>query len=411
MRPRAFCYGLLTIVAAIALNSKIAYGQSPETEHPTTRSATLASSRPLASVVGFYHWGGKQPDDFSKGIASLQRLQGRIFRISLSARMELDYGIGSRCLADFSLPGVLERPHVRRAVTDPQLEMLMITAYDGVSFADCATHAYLSPGFYTPEHTEKLVQEYEAFAYRLRELAHSRRVQLIISNWEGDNAIYCGSAYSYTISTEFQESCTDAYPGPYAGNRRPSESIAGMILWHRARYAGISKGNARADKAGLNSKPVLVAPEISAVRMLEAKGLPSVLRDVVPHIPFDYVSYSSYESLSSEDPAAVLSSDLRTIRAVAATDRIIVGEVGFPRASTSNGLVAKTIKVLRAAIESGAAYIIQWNLHDGSSADQFGMIDEADQLTEVGAFYQAALHCGLDIRNLNTTCGAVARAD
>jgi hypothetical protein len=39
------------------------------------------------------------------------------------------------------------------------------------------------------------------------------------------------------------------------------------------------------------------------------------------------------------------------------------------------------------------------------------MIDEADQLTEVGAFYQAALHCGLDIRNLNTTCGAVARAD
>ncbi|MBC8164958.1 MAG: hypothetical protein H7Y20_03675, partial [Bryobacteraceae bacterium] len=143
-----FYIAAVTAVATL-LSANLSYAQTNQ------HVAAAASSR-----VGFYHWGGQRAGDFLKGMEHLRELNARVARITLSARMDVDYRNGAVCINNYSLPTILERPEVRRAVTEPQLDVVMITAYDGLGFSDCMTHAYLSLAHYTAENTARVVQEY-----------------------------------------------------------------------------------------------------------------------------------------------------------------------------------------------------------------------------------------------------------
>jgi len=108
---------------------------------------------------------------------------------------------------------------------------------------------------------------------------------------------------------------------------------------------------------------------------------------VIPYAPFDYVSYSCYESLSHPDPAKALVADLNKIRDVTGSSRLIVGEVGFSRAMSGAKVTALLQSVVSAAIGWGAEYIIHWNLHDQSPTEDFGLYDLNGRITEIGVFY------------------------
>jgi len=79
-------------------------------------------------------------------------------------------------------------------------------------------------------------------------------------------------------------------------------------------------------------------------------GFKSVLYDVLPNIIFDYVSYSSYESINKGDPYAALVADLNTIRDVVGSNAIILGELGFDRRGEINSDVTRTAQVMAAAL-------------------------------------------------------------
>ena len=213
--------------------------------------------------------------------------------------MDIDYNRSSGCLPSFRLAGVLDDEDLRSTLADARLRVVMATVYDGVSFGDCMTPSYLSLGFYSEANTARLVEEYSDFVYRLHVLFDGTGKRFILANWEGDNAIYCGNAYGYAFLDEFRANCDRLYPQYYGGNENPRESIDAMILWHRARYLGAMSGIERARAEGLSGIDVLMAPEICAVRMLHDRGFASVLYDVLPRIPFDYVSYSSWESMAA----------------------------------------------------------------------------------------------------------------
>ena len=302
----------------------------------------------------------------------------------------MDYHRGDHCISGFSLPGVLADPDVVSALTDSHLAVIMATAYDGTSFADCITQSYFNPDFYSQANTARMVAEYSDFVYRLNVLLHDSGKTFILSNWEGDNALYCGQAYTYTISAAFREQCAAGYPTVYGGALSPHQAVEGMVLWMKARYLGVTLGRERARSEGLTGFDVFVAPEICAVHMLHALGLESVLYDVIPRIPFDYVSYSSYESLGGSTPAQTLMADLDVIRTVSGSDRIIIGEFGFSRSADRGALIAKTQAVTAAAIAWGVSYIIQWNLYDEVEDSDFGLFDVSGRLTELGTYYQQA---------------------
>ncbi len=348
------------------------------------------SPRSLSATVGIYHWGGRQAKGFASGIRDLVDLHASIARLTISARMDIDYNRGASCIADFSLPSALDDPDLASALADPSVKVIILTVYDGTGFADCATHSYLSPKFYSAANSARMVNEYSEFVYRLHVLFENTGKTFILANWEGDNALYCGAAYSYIHSKEFRSACQSIYPLAYDGNRGPHDSVEGMILWLKTRYLGVTAGRERARLEGRTGVEVLVAAEISSVRMLRDEGLESVVYDVMPGVPFDYVSYSCYESLSHSDPESALADDLDSIRRITGSDRVILGELGFSRAGLGDRLVPATRAVTDVAIHWGVDYIIQWSLYDIDEAHDFGVFDSEGKLTGLGEYYQEA---------------------
>jgi hypothetical protein len=351
-------------------------------------AAGALSERPWSTVVGIYHWGGRRASGLSSGVADVVALNAGVMRITLSARMAIDYNTGFQCIPEFTLAGTLDDPDVLAAITDPRLQVIMITAYDGTGFSDCVTNNYIHPTFYSKDNTARMVGEYSEFVYRLHRLLNGSHKKVILSNWEGDNALYCGSAYSYLNDVKFRQGCDEMYPAAYAGNAGPRESVEGMVLWLRAKYLGMNLGNIRAAEEGLTETQVFQAPEISVVHALKDRGYASVLYDVLPRTPFDYVSYSCYEILNNPDPGAALREDLNLIQLATGSRRIVLGEVGYPRSAMGERLIPATLSVVAEAISWGVEYIIQWNLYDQGPGTDFGMYDSDGRLTVLGEYYR-----------------------
>jgi hypothetical protein len=353
---------------------------------------TVASTAPAQSLVknvGFYHWGGQYSSSVSQGVEQIAQLGGRAARVTLSPRYYTDYNIGGPCYPNFSLSTIGHEPDVKRALENANIEVFMLTAYDGTSFGDCVHHRYLNPDFYTPENVAAIVAEYSDFTLYLYETFRSTHKRFIISNWESDNDIYCDAAYAYAKDKSAREKCDAAYPTLYGGNRTPNDSLEGLKLWLQARRQGIEDGKKRALKAGIGGNRVYLAPEFCIVRALHDAGFKSVLYDVLPFVIFDYVSYSSYESINEAEPDKALAADLDRIQSVVGSNAIIIGEFGFSRSVWgSETVVTRTARVLDAALSWGVAYIFQWNLYDLNVQQDFGIYGVSGLPTALADYYR-----------------------
>lgn len=343
-----------------------------------TLSAASANDR-----IGIYHWAGKRTTSMSEGVDRIVEMGGSVARVAFSPRYYTDYGVAEGCYADFSLDRLAQEPDVRKALDRSEIRVMILSTLDGASFGDCATAKYLVPGFFTPENTAALEKEYSDFVLHLFERYAGSNRRFVISNWESDNSIYCGAAYGYVIDEAFRSACDANYSEWYGGNAGPQQSLEGMRLWFAAREAGIAAGVARAQAMGLSGLEVVHAPEICIVRILEANGFRSVLRDVLPSIRPGYVSYSSYESINTATPGETLAADIETIRAVSGAAGVIIGEAGYARSSWQDS-VERLDAAMHAAFTAGADYFICWNLNDQTEQDNFGVFDVNDVLTPVG---------------------------
>jgi len=353
-----------------------------------TPAIVWAASWPAS--VGVYHWGGQPQRAVSQGVQQITDLGGRAARIVLSPLYSADYGSGG-CYANFSLTTIAQDPDVKRALDNPNVDVFMLTAYDGVSFSDCIHHNYLSPSFYTPANTAAVIQEYSDFTLYLYRVCQHSHKRFIISNWESDNDVYCGNAYGYATNPVAREACNAEYPSRYVGNASPEESLKGLKMWFDARELGIIDGRNRAAAQGLGGMRVFHAPEVSMVHALHDAGFHSVLYDVAPGVIFDYISYSAYESIDQAEPDTALVADLNIIQDVVGSSSIIVGEVGFSRSVWgADEAVSRTDRVVRAAVSWGVSYVFLWNLYDQDQVNTFGMVDASGELTPLGFLYSGA---------------------
>jgi hypothetical protein len=220
------------------------------------------------------------------GTDHIVQLGGHVARVVLSPRYYLDYNLGSTCYPGYSLSTLAREADVQRTLGNPSLDVLMLTAYDGVSFADCQHPRFLNPSFYTPENTAAIEQEFSDFTLYLYESYQHTTKRFIISDWEGDNAVYCQAAYSYATNLQFRSYCDANYLALY-GNQSVAESIQGLKLWEQARQRGIAAGRSRAAAEGIGDMRVYLAPEFCITRSLHEGGFQSVLYDILPTIVFD----------------------------------------------------------------------------------------------------------------------------
>lgn len=357
----------------------------------------LALLAPIASAVaagygtgqiGVYHWGGQYTRSVSQGVTAIASLGGRVARITLSPRFYRDYNMGSDCYSGFTLSAGAQDPDVVQALANPGVDVVIITAYDGTGYGDCQRMRFLDPAFYTPENTAALQQEYSDLTLYLYETYGRTHKRFIISDWEGDNSIYCGDAYQFAVVDRVRRDCLAGYQAQY-GVASPEDAFQGFKQWQDTRALGILDGRLRARAEGIGGMRVYLAPEFNIVRALHDRGFQSVLYDILPSAMFDYVSYSAWESINSPDPAGTLRADLDTIQDVAGTNAIIIGETGFNRTEWAGQDVTRTSNVMSAALDWGVAYIVQWDLYDTDAEDQFGLYDLQGQPTPLAAWFQS----------------------
>lgn len=314
------------------------------------------------SQIGAYYWGGllngvptNQIIPTAKGLADA--LNVNTIRISLASNSDIQYFGGSTCILSSNLTELASRADFNAIITDPQFSTVIITAYDWTSFGDCATHNYLDTAFFTPANTAAVEQEFTDFANYLGQFTNKT---FIISNWEGDNAVYCGAAYYYP----------DCATAP--------KNILGFKKWMDARAAGIRASSATNVKVGI---------EFCNVHSLEGLGKPSVLNNVVPTVDADYFLYSSYESINVS--AAQFATDIDYIRDKLYsygkdTTKLLIGEMGYDKVSWGGPSAAavKLQEIINVVKQKSIPYAITWVLID--TPYNFGLYDDNSALTPCG---------------------------
>ncbi|MDO8520546.1 MAG: SH3 domain-containing protein [bacterium] len=374
MRKYIFSVGIFLVAAGLIV---FIFPFSKTTVQNAMSFLGVAQVQSAGFRPGVYFWGGTLNGAggnlLSMGSVILDDIGANTIRIVMSPKSDMDYNSGG-CISNFSLKSLAQRGDFNAILSNPQFTTIVVTAIDGVTFGDCTTHKYLDPTFFTPANIDGVSQEYADFANYLSGAFPSKT--FIVSNWEGDNAIYCGTAYGFNPSNS---SCSY------------QQNLLGFEKWTDARIAGIRAANA---------PNVRSAVEFNIVRYLKNNGLPSVLYDVLPNVNPDYVSYSSYEStnsIASGDNGSQLGADVNTIRNITSKE-IIIGEYGYAAGTRDQ---SKTyLETATNEISSlGITKAIVWMSLD-SSDGQYGLYDPNAALTPSGEYI-----CGL---LSGTTCAASA---
>ncbi len=172
---------------------------------PVLFAAALGAQTPLGPRLGIYHWGGAYPHSMNEGVTAIANLGGHVARVALSARYYLDYNIAQACYPNFTLAAAAQEPDIRLSLSQPSINVFILTAYDGSTFGDCQTRKFVNPAFFSPDQTARVVQEYSDFTLSLYRTYPNTGKRFIISNWESDNSVYCDQAYAFATDDAFRE--------------------------------------------------------------------------------------------------------------------------------------------------------------------------------------------------------------
>jgi|HubBroStandDraft_3_1064219.scaffolds.fasta_scaffold01537_3 hypothetical protein len=352
---------------------------------------------PLTRVqqkVGIYDW---RPGQAADGVRRIAGLGGRV------ARVVIEPNCGQA--RPQTLLELASSADSLQAFGNPDIGTFVLTAYDRASLCNDGTHIYTDPALYSnPASRNAAVAEYQDLALYLLRTFHNSGKRFFIAHWEGDNAIYCQSAYDYLVNSikvcpwnpsqtiPYRQCCDGSYPAAYHGLTGIQDSIDGFKGWLAARQSGVNAARNQAAAEGIQGVTVLNAAEINSVNMLRGGGLKSMLYDVLPYVATDAVSYSSYESTGGPpfSGAGRLTTDLGTIAGQAGTSQVIIGEMGYDRPQalaqgyTDQDIANHNDAMLNAALDWGVAATCHWVLID----DHFGLFDSGFNLQPIGQYYQ-----------------------
>jgi hypothetical protein len=367
---------------------------------------TLAASAPsqvprrtIPRDIGVYlGWVGTYPGNRLQEGARLAKQSGfQTIRVPLVASVETDFGIGSVCNEKQTLESLVSLPVYARVLGDPAFRSIFLTVWgDPGSYQACeprdprtdqhAHKRYLDKTYYASEtNRDRIRSEYAGLTYRIYKVYSGTGKVFAISNWEGDNELYCDSAWYFAHEPAFRTSCE--------AKRKTTDVLAAYRQFFELRQQGISLGRERALREGLKGVSVVSVMEASALRFLKEAHLPSMLEDVIPSVPApDYVSYSAWESIGLT--ADLLFRDLDELQK-RFKGHLIVGEFGFDR-----GLDLKApehaVSVANTARRARVGFTIWWQIFDQppvtglGDKGLYGLYDAQEKLTAPGkAFLDA----------------------
>jgi len=346
----------------------------------------------VPAEMGVYlGWVGTYPGDRLKEGARLAKQFGfQTLRIPLVASVETDFGIGSTCHKRETLAELASLPAYANVLADPAFRTVFLTvwgdshSYDACDQRDPHTDQhphkrYLDRKYYSIESNRaRMRADYAALTYSIYRTYHGTQKIFGISNWEGDNELYCDAAALYAIDANFRSTC-DA-------KRKTSDVLAAYRQFLALRHEGIRLGKDRARREGLTGVSVVEVIEFSSFRMLKDRHFPSVLEDILPSAATpDYVSYSAWESIGNPDQ---LLADLRELQK-RLDGRLMVGEFGFDRGMDISA-PDHAAGALAAMRKAPVGFEVWWQIFDqpplAGLGDKglYGLYDDNGGLTAIG---------------------------
>lgn len=218
---------------------------------------------------------------------------------------------------------------------------------------------------------EKEYPEIRAFAEHLLKTYNGAGRTFYLGHWEGDWALSPAE-----------------HLGPDGRKTREirPERVQDMIEWLRMRQRAIDDAKAAVPHDDVQ---VYHYTEVNLVqRAMTNEPGSFVVRDVLPHVPVDFVSYSAYDSqngdLEQRLPAALdyIEHHLQPKAGIAGR-RVFIGEHG--RAFIHGGAAEQdktTRRMMRSAIGWGCPFVLYWELYNNEVDEKTGaqrgywMIDE-----------------------------------
>lgn len=341
---------------------------------------TLALPARSAGWVGAYVWGGVVTQ--STGV---QRFYDTV-RLSLAAGFDtiriapgpsaVDGNIiAGSCPGDDNL-ACYSRILFASSVWDhPNLKRIMLTAID----RKCQSLAGGNQGCLTAStltaNKVAIKAEYAAMFTVLRDRFAGRSIQFILSNWEGDNFVFCGSAYDFgrNAGGTAAANCQATFPSGQTNVQR----VQAHLLWHSYRDEAVAEFIAA--NPGFN---LINAPEVITYNLFNpgCGGLcnpetDTILKQIALAGGRPYCSWSSYDAQGPANGAY-----LAAVQDILATacQNLIIGEAGFDLLGAGN--LQRNVEVFKALDQirnvPGVLGVIPWNAVDPASGSQkFGMFD------------------------------------
>jgi hypothetical protein len=314
---------------------------------PPFHRSSASAFPTMPSFVGIYDWGGRRLAGGDAPVAAGARDLGAAgfstarFYISPRARGEmipgvnvaLPYGLDTDAFNAACPPGTpflpcaVRNPVYRDAFAQAGLSTIVLTAGDSVTSGDYGwSTSYLDPQF-VRDHASDIIAEYRELTLALYQTQAGSKKTFIVANWEADNLLYCGSAYTYTIDAGFRSRCPID---------QVTSSARALAAYFGLRKIGIHDGRALAAQQNLTGVYVADGIEFNSFHMLDGWG-PSVLRNIIPDVRPEWASYSAWETMSKLNPGgasdAVVSQELGSLKQFLATNaapaRLMLGEVGY----------------------------------------------------------------------------------
>ena len=219
-------------------------------------------------------------------------------------------------------------------------------------------------------HRDVLIKEFINALDVLEHAFRGRPVSIVISNWEGDNLVYCGSAFAYATNLAVREACRRSPLG------NPATRLNAFMQWINLRQVVINKY--RRSHPGFD---VEQAPEFNSLHLFESLNIdgqsPTVLsalrRGRVGRWPL--CSYSAYDSLGK----GTLKKDVSNIFKICA--HLVIGELGIDRNLSSN-IRAMRYSDYRSALNVGGQNIkavFFWKAFEGQGGKDAGFGLFSDQ--------------------------------
>jgi hypothetical protein len=327
--------------------------------------------------IGFYQWAAAEPAHVIERTAGkLHDLHAGLIRLYLGPRYDYAHPALDASRARHQPAEALRQ--YKSVLEDPCLPTVVLSAYPardyGGGLDDISLNRRWSPADRQAE-TEQLL----ALAEVIYEIAGDQPKTVIIANSEADSRLVDIANYTGSVDMALQN----------------------ISLWQRARYQAIARARLRHPHAKLR---LLNAFEVSLINLgIERRngrfqtvpgGGPNALRNIVPYVPFDLLSYSAYETTNSPyqdfavntppaDTRTRLFRDWPLLQRAAAGRPIVIGELGYSRrdfdALSTGGVVPRLQVALDTLRQLQPSYITLWQAFDGTlpdgAPDTFGLLE------------------------------------